>query len=157
MPMTLSDRLTSQIPNELPASPGKPYWHVPAPVLNVHVRSRGLLCRDARTQYGARALLDRGIRQLFGVNLSPLRLSVCVYPKTAPFSNLFNFEHSFRGALFQIEWKGLSRQRDRLPGGGSGALSKTTSRKPSIRAHVLDVASLEASEKCLTVSSHFRA
>src|ERR1700730_13704708 len=64
----MASPLTSRTCNELPATTGKLYWHVPMLVWNVRVRSGDLLSRGARRQHGARVRLVRGTRQLFGAS-----------------------------------------------------------------------------------------
>jgi len=60
--------LTSRTSDELLATIGKLYWHVPMLAWNVRVLSGDLLSRGAQRQHGARAQRVREIPQPFGAS-----------------------------------------------------------------------------------------
>jgi hypothetical protein len=62
----MASRLTPRTSDELLATTGKLYWHVPVLAWSARVRSGDLLSRGARRRRGARVRRFRGIRQLFG-------------------------------------------------------------------------------------------
>ena len=92
--------MTSRTSDELLATTGKLYWHVPVLAWSARVRSGDLLSRGARRRRDARVRRFRGIRQLFGAShlaLSfPSSVAVLTQLTTIPFSKLFGCGHSRR-------------------------------------------------------------
>src|SRR6266853_2672267 len=66
----MASPLTSRTCDELPATTGKLYWHVPMLVWNVRVRSGDLPSLGAQRQHGARVRRVRGTQQLSGARHS---------------------------------------------------------------------------------------
>jgi len=85
----------SRTSDELPATSGKPYWHVPRLAWNARARSGDLLSRGERRRHDARVRRVRGIRQLFGAShLARGFPSLPSHSRIIPFFTLSHKGHS---------------------------------------------------------------